>query len=155
MYIYIYIIFLLLLYMYYCITVLLICSVLLLTCSVLLLTCFVLLYYCIIDLLSVTVYVYIYIYIYMRNHLLSEFNILHTLNVLLLSLSVETGQLPGASLTQAYKTCIQLNFYLEILKGGHLGLGPPKCNPALYVQMSHPAPLINTNIECFLYYLAV
>ena len=147
--------------MYYCITVLLICSVLLLTCSVLLLTCFVLLYYCIIDLLSVTVYVYIYIY--MRNHLLSEFNILHTLDVLLLSLLVETGQLPGASLTQAYKTCIQLNFYLEILKGGHLGfkggqkppLPPPKCNPALYVQMSHPAPLINTNIACFLYYLAV
>ena len=57
----------------------------------------------------------------MRNHLLSEFNILHTLDVLLLSLLVKTGQLPGASLTQAYKTCIQLNFYLEILKGGHLG----------------------------------
>ena len=104
-----------------------------------------------------------YIYIYMRNHLLSEFNILHTLDVLLLSLLVETGQLPGAGLTQAYKTCIQLNFYLEILNGGAPGfqggakapLPPPKCNPALYVQMSHPAPLINTNIACFLYYLAV
>ena len=80
-----------------------------------------------------------------------------------LSLLVETGQLPGAGLTQADKTCIQLNFYLEILKGGHLGfkggqkppLPPPKCNPALYVQMAHPAPPINTNIECFLYYLAV
>ena len=41
--------------------------------------------------------------------------------MLLLSLLVETGQLPGAGLTQADKTCIQLNFYLEILKGGHLG----------------------------------
>ena len=41
--------------------------------------------------------------------------------MLLLSLVVETGQLRGASLTQADKTCIQLNFYLEILKGGHLG----------------------------------
>ena len=38
--------------------------------------------------------------------------------MLLLSLLVETGQLPGAGLTQADKTCIQLNFYLEILKGG-------------------------------------
>ena len=37
--------------------------------------------------------------------------------MLLLSLLVETGQLPGAGLTQADKTCIQLNFYLEILKG--------------------------------------
>ena len=38
--------------------------------------------------------------------------------MLLLSLFVETGQCPGAGLTQADKTCIQLNFYLEILKGG-------------------------------------
>ena len=38
--------------------------------------------------------------------------------MLLLSLLVETGQLHGAGLTQADKTCIQLNFYLEILKGG-------------------------------------
>ena len=36
--------------------------------------------------------------------------------MLLLSLLVETGQRPGAGLTQAEKTCIQLNFY--ILKGG-------------------------------------
>ena len=53
--------------------------------------------------------------------------------MLLLSLLVETGQLPGAGLTQADKTCIQFNYYLEILKGGHLGLkaplSPPKCNP--------------------------
>ena len=59
--------------------------------------------------------------------------------MLLLSLLVETGQLSGTGLTQADKTCIQLNFYLEILKGGHLGfkggggksspLTPPKCNP--------------------------
>ena len=40
--------------------------------------------------------------------------------MLLLSLLVETGQHPGAGLTQADKTCIQLNFYFEILKG-HLG----------------------------------
>ena len=39
---------------------------------------------------------------------------------MLLSL-VETGQLPGTGLTQADKTYIQLNFYLKILKGGHLG----------------------------------
>ena len=117
--------------MYFCITVLLTCSVLLLTCYVLL-TCPVLFYYCIIDLLSVN--------IYMRNHLLSviviEFNILHTLEMLLLSLLVGTGQLPGASLTHADKTCIQLNFYLEILKGGHLGFkggqNPPASNPARY-----------------------
>ena len=32
------------------------------------------------------------------------FNILHTLELLLLSLLVETGQLPGAGLTQADKT---------------------------------------------------
>ena len=39
--------------------------------------------------------------------------------MLLLSLLVETGQRPGAGLTQeADKTCIQLNLYLEILKGG-------------------------------------
>ena len=50
--------------------------------------------------------------------------------MLLLSLLVETGQLPGAGLTQADKTCIQLNFYLEILKGGHLGFkeGQKPCN---------------------------
>ena len=41
--------------------------------------------------------------------------------MLLLSLFVETGQCPGAGLTQADKTCIQLNFYLEILKGGEPG----------------------------------
>ena len=41
--------------------------------------------------------------------------------MLLLSLLVETGQLPGTGLTQADKTCIQLNFYLEILKGFSLG----------------------------------
>ena len=39
---------------------------------------------------------------------------------MLLSLLVETGQHPGAGLTHADKTYIQLNFYLEILKGGHL-----------------------------------
>ena len=59
--------------------------------------------------------------------------------MLLLSLLVETGQLPGAGLTQADKTCIQLNFYLEILKG-HLGFkggqkpppaAPPKYNPGI------------------------
>ena len=53
--------------------------------------------------------------------------------MLLLSLLVETGQLPSAGLTQADKTCIQLNFYLEILKEGYLGFkgakAPPKCNP--------------------------
>ena len=60
--------------------------------------------------------------------------------MLLLSLLVETGRLPGASL-MADKTCIQLNFYLEILKGGHLGfkggakapLPPPKCNLDIYI----------------------
>ena len=41
--------------------------------------------------------------------------------MLLLSLLVETGQRSGAGLTQAEKTCIQLNYYLEILKGGHRG----------------------------------
>ena len=45
----------------------------------------------------------------------NPFNILHTLEMLLLSLLVETGQCPGTGLTQADKTCIQLNFYLEIL----------------------------------------
>ena len=49
--------------------------------------------------------------------------------MLLLSLLVETGQLPGAGLTQADNTCIQLNFYLEILKGGNWvsrgGKSPP------------------------------
>ena len=59
--------------------------------------------------------------------------------MLLLSLFVEPGQLPGTGLTQADKKCIQLNFYLEILKGGtwvSRGGGakaepppvPPKCN---------------------------
>ena len=38
--------------------------------------------------------------------------------MLLLSLLVKTDQLPGVGLTQADKTCIQLNFYLEIIKGG-------------------------------------
>ena len=41
--------------------------------------------------------------------------------MLLLSLLVETGQRSEAGLTQADNTCIQLNFYLEILEGGHLG----------------------------------
>ena len=41
--------------------------------------------------------------------------------MLLIYLLVETGQRPGVGLTQAEKTCIQLNFYLEIIKGGHLG----------------------------------
>ena len=50
--------------------------------------------------------------------------------MLLLSLLVETGQLPGAGLTQADKTCIQLNFYLEILKGEHLGFKGGKVPPA-------------------------
>ena len=87
---------------------------------------------------SVTVYVYNY----MRNHLLSVIvQILHTIEMLL-SLLVETGQRPGTGLTQADKTCIQLNFYLKILKGGHLGFkggggggkppSPPKCNPEVY-----------------------
>ena len=53
--------------------------------------------------------------------------------MLLLSLLVETGQLPGAGLTQADKTCIHLNFYLEILKGGHLGFKGGQSAP--------PAPL--------------
>ena len=55
--------------------------------------------------------------------------------MLLLSLLVETGQLPGAGLTQADKTCIQLNLYLKILKGGHLGFkggqNPHLSTPAL------------------------
>ena len=42
----------------------------------------------------------------------------YNLEMLLLSLLVETGQFPSAGLTQADKTCIQLNFYLEILKEG-------------------------------------
>ena len=37
--------------------------------------------------------------------------------MLLLSLLVETGHRPGAGLTQADKTYIQLNFYLDILRG--------------------------------------
>ena len=37
--------------------------------------------------------------------------------MLLLSLLVETGQRPVTGLTQADKTCIEINFYLEILKG--------------------------------------
>ena len=48
--------------------------------------------------------------------------------MLLLSLLVETGQLPGAGLTRVDKTCIQLNFYLEIVKGGHLGFKGSKSN---------------------------
>ena len=44
-------------------------------------------------------------------------------------LLVETGQHLGAGLTQADKTCIQLNFYLEILKGGHLGFKAPLVPP--------------------------
>ena len=57
----------------------------------------------------------------------------HTLEMLLLSLLVETGQLPGAGLTRADKTCIQLNFYLDILRGGtwvSRGGKSPRCNPA-------------------------
>ena len=52
--------------------------------------------------------------------------------MLLLSLLVDTGQLPGTGLTQADKTCIQLNFYLDILKGEHLGfkVGGGKSPPA-------------------------
>ena len=68
----------------------------------------------------------------------SNLNILHILEMLLLSLLVETGQLPGAGLIQADKTCIQLNFYLEILKGGTwVSRGakdppaPPYCHPDL------------------------
>ena len=38
--------------------------------------------------------------------------------MLLLYLLVEIGQCPGTGLNQADKICIQLNFYLEILKGG-------------------------------------
>ena len=57
----------------------------------------------------------------------------HYIEMLLLSLLVETGQLPGAGLTQADKTCIQLNFYLEILTWVSRGVksppAPPKCNP--------------------------
>ena len=49
--------------------------------------------------------------------------------MLLLHLLVGTGQRPDAGLTQADKTCTQLNFYLEIFKGGHLdfkgGQKPP------------------------------
>ena len=55
--------------------------------------------------------------------------------MLLLSLLVETGKLPGAGLTQADKTCIQLNFYLEILKGGtwvSRGGKSPPCLPPKY-----------------------
>ena len=67
--------------------------------------------------------------------------------MLLLSLLVETGQLPAAGLTQADKTCIQLNFYLEILKGGTWvsrgGKSPPaplKCNPGIasMENLAHP-----------------
>ena len=55
-----------------------------------------------------------------------------TLVLFSLYLLVETGQLPGAGLTQADKTCIQLNFYLEILKRGHLGFkGGAKAHPVL------------------------
>ena len=55
--------------------------------------------------------------------------------MLLLSLLTEKGQLPGAGLTQVDKTCIQLNFYLEILKGGTWvsrgGQKPPPLNATL------------------------
>ena len=60
---------------------------------------------------------------------------IHYIEMLLLSLLVETGQHPGAGLTQANKTCIQLDFYLDILKGAPGFQGgakspscPPKCN---------------------------
>ena len=43
---------------------------------------------------------------------------IYTIEMLLLSLLIETGQRPGTGLTQEEKTCMQLNFYLEILKGG-------------------------------------
>ena len=52
--------------------------------------------------------------------------------MLFLSLLLETGQLPGAGLTQADKKCTQLNFYLEILKGGtwvSRGGKSPPCPP--------------------------
>ena len=62
--------------------------------------------------------------------------------MLLLSFFVETGQCPGAGLTQADKTCIQLNFYLEILKGGTWvsrgGQKPPNCNPGNSVVYYSP-----------------
>ena len=62
--------------------------------------------------------------------------------MLLLSLLVETGQRLGAGLTQADKTCIQLNFYLKtLISRGAPGFqggkslpplnAPPKCNPAI------------------------
>ena len=61
--------------------------------------------------------------------------------MLFLSLLVETGQRPGAGLTQADKTIIQLNFYLEILKGRNLGFKrrqkpplPPPLNATLDTQ---------------------
>ena len=50
--------------------------------------------------------------------------------MLLLSLLVETGKLPGTGLPQADKTCIQLNFYLEILKGAPWFQGVAKASPA-------------------------
>ena len=61
----------------------------------------------------------------------------------LLSLLVETGQCPGAGLTWADKTCIQLNFNLEISKGGAPEFQggqeppappPPKCNPGFLLR---------------------
>ena len=58
------------------------------------------------------------------------------LEMRLLSLLVETGQRSDAGLTQADNTCIQLNFYLEILKGVHLGFkgGQKPLNATLYME---------------------
>ena len=67
--------------------------------------------------------------------------------MLLLSLLVETGQLPGAGLTQADKTCIQLNFYLEILKGGTWVSGGGGKSP--------PAPSLNATLAVCVYLVMV
>ena len=62
--------------------------------------------------------------------------------MLLLSLLVETGQLPGAGLTQADKTCIQLNFYLEVLKGGTWVSREAKAPPAPLPPQMQPCYVI-------------
>ena len=118
---------------------------------------------------SVTVYIYIYeesfvisyswnltFYIHYIEMLLLSLLVEtgHYIEMLLLSLLVETGQLPGAGLTQAVKTCIQLDFYLEILKGAPGFQGgqnpppaPPKCNHGVCSLLYYTGRACNLSIR--------
>ena len=103
---------------------------------------------------SVTVYIYIYEESFVISYSWNLTFYIHYIEMLLLSLLVETGQLPGAGLTQAVKTCIQLDFYLEILKGAPGFQGgqnpppaPPKCNHGVCSLLYYTGRACNLSIR--------